>query len=58
MSDQERARRFHETYCGFGARPPRRYDDDTPMLYDGDGFALALGVQEFEPHSRVPSYWR
>ena len=50
VSDQERARRFYETYCGFGARPPRWYDDDTLMLYDGDGFALALGLQEFEPH--------
>jgi catechol 2,3-dioxygenase-like lactoylglutathione lyase family enzyme len=53
VSDQERSRRFYETYCGFGARPPRRYQDDTLMLYDGDGFALALGVREFEPHFGV-----
>jgi catechol 2,3-dioxygenase-like lactoylglutathione lyase family enzyme len=53
VSDQDRARRFYETYCGFGARPPRRYDDDTLMLYDADGFALALGVREFEPHFGV-----
>jgi catechol 2,3-dioxygenase-like lactoylglutathione lyase family enzyme len=50
VSDQERARRFYETYCGFGAKPARRYDDDTLMLYDDDGFALALGVAAFEPH--------
>jgi catechol 2,3-dioxygenase-like lactoylglutathione lyase family enzyme len=50
VSDQDRARRFYETYCGFGAQPARRYDDDTLMLYDGDGFALALGVNRFEPH--------
>lgn len=50
VSDQERARRFYETYCGFGAKPARRYDDNTLMLYDGDGFALALGVAAFEPH--------
>jgi len=50
VSDQERARRFYETYCGFGARPARRYPDDTLMLYDETGFALALGVREFEPH--------
>jgi catechol 2,3-dioxygenase-like lactoylglutathione lyase family enzyme len=53
VSDQERARRFYETYCGFGVRPPRRYDDDTLMLYDADGFALALGVHAFEPHFGV-----
>ena len=50
VSDQERARRFYETYCGFGAWPARRYPDDTLMLYDARGFALALGVGGFEPH--------
>ena len=29
VSDQDRARRFYETYCGFGAEPPRRHDDGT-----------------------------
>jgi catechol 2,3-dioxygenase-like lactoylglutathione lyase family enzyme len=53
VSDQERSRRFYEAYCGFGARPPRRYDDDTLMLYDSHGFALALGVHEFQPHFGV-----
>jgi catechol 2,3-dioxygenase-like lactoylglutathione lyase family enzyme len=43
VADQERSRRFYETYCGFGAQPPRRYDDDTLMLYTDSGFALALG---------------
>jgi catechol 2,3-dioxygenase-like lactoylglutathione lyase family enzyme len=43
VSDQERSRRFYETYFGFGARPPRRYDDGVLMLYNGAGFALALG---------------
>jgi catechol 2,3-dioxygenase-like lactoylglutathione lyase family enzyme len=43
VTDQERSRRFYERYFGFGARPPRRYDDGVLMLYDGDGFALALG---------------
>jgi catechol 2,3-dioxygenase-like lactoylglutathione lyase family enzyme len=41
--DQERSRRFYEAYFGFGARPARRYDDGVLMLYDADGFALALG---------------
>ena len=43
VRDQERSRRFYETYFGFGARPPRRYDDGVLMLYDATGFALALG---------------
>ena len=43
VTDQERSRRFYETYFGFGARPARRYDDGVLMLYDAGGFALALG---------------
>lgn len=41
--DPERSRRFYETYFGFGARPARRYDDGVLMLYNPEGFALALG---------------
>jgi catechol 2,3-dioxygenase-like lactoylglutathione lyase family enzyme len=43
VRDQERSRRFYETYFGFGARPPRRYSDGVLMLYNAAGFALALG---------------
>jgi catechol 2,3-dioxygenase-like lactoylglutathione lyase family enzyme len=43
VTDQERSRRFYETYFGFDARPPRRYDDGVLMLYDASGFSLALG---------------
>jgi catechol 2,3-dioxygenase-like lactoylglutathione lyase family enzyme len=43
VRDQERSRRFYESYFGFDARPARRYDDDTLMLYNADGFSLALG---------------
>ena len=43
VSDQERSRRFYESYFGFDAEPARRYDDGVLMLYNGDGFALALG---------------
>jgi catechol 2,3-dioxygenase-like lactoylglutathione lyase family enzyme len=46
VRDQERSRRFYETYLGFGARPARRYDDGVLMLYDANGFALALGLAE------------
>jgi catechol 2,3-dioxygenase-like lactoylglutathione lyase family enzyme len=53
VRDQERSRRFYETYFGFGARPARRYDDGVLMLYDASGFALALGrgVEEIGPPS-------
>jgi catechol 2,3-dioxygenase-like lactoylglutathione lyase family enzyme len=43
VRDQERSRRFSETYLGFGAEPARRYDDGVLMLYNAAGFALALG---------------
>ncbi len=43
VTDEERSRRFYESYLGFDARPPRRYDDGVLMLYDRRGFALALG---------------
>ena len=43
VSDQERSQRFYESYLGFDARPARRYDDGVLMLYDADGFSLALG---------------
>lgn len=43
VHDQERSRRFYQLYFGFGARPPRRYDDGVLMLYNARGFALALG---------------
>jgi catechol 2,3-dioxygenase-like lactoylglutathione lyase family enzyme len=48
VRDQERSRRFYETYFGFGARPARRYDDGVLMLYDADGFSLALGPTDEE----------
>jgi len=54
VHDQERSRRFYETYFGFGARPPRRYDDGVLMLYDADGFSLALGPTDEE--IRLPRF--
>jgi catechol 2,3-dioxygenase-like lactoylglutathione lyase family enzyme len=48
VRDQERSRRFYESYFGFGARPARRYDDDVLMLYNADGFSLALGPTDEE----------
>jgi catechol 2,3-dioxygenase-like lactoylglutathione lyase family enzyme len=43
VSDQERSRRFYESYFGFGAQPARRYDGGVLMLYNAAGFSLALG---------------
>jgi catechol 2,3-dioxygenase-like lactoylglutathione lyase family enzyme len=43
VTDQARSQRFYETYFGFGASPARPMDDDVLMLYDADGFSLALG---------------
>ena len=54
VRDQNSSRRFYETYFGFGARPARRYDDGVLMLYNADGFALALGPAR-EPVDR-PSW--
>ena len=43
VSDRERSRRFYETFFGFGAKPAREYDGGVLMLYNADGFSLALG---------------
>ncbi|HZC28916.1 MAG TPA: VOC family protein [Gaiellaceae bacterium] len=48
VRDRERSRRFYETYFGFGAQPPRDYDDGVLMLYNAEGFSLALGPTDEE----------
>jgi catechol 2,3-dioxygenase-like lactoylglutathione lyase family enzyme len=54
VRDQERSRRFYETYLGFDAQEPREYDDGVLMLYNAAGFALALGPTDEEV--RVPAF--
>jgi catechol 2,3-dioxygenase-like lactoylglutathione lyase family enzyme len=54
VSDQERSRRFYETYLGFDGKPARRYDGGVLMLYNADGFSLALGPTD-EP-IRLPAF--
>jgi catechol 2,3-dioxygenase-like lactoylglutathione lyase family enzyme len=54
VSDRERSRRFYETYLGFDAKPARRYDGGVLMLYNADGFSLALGPTD-EP-IRLPAF--
>jgi len=46
VTDQERSRRFYERYFGFDAAPTRHYDGGVVMLYNADGFSLALGPTE------------
>jgi catechol 2,3-dioxygenase-like lactoylglutathione lyase family enzyme len=43
VTDQDRSRRFYQTYFGFDAQAPRWYDGGVLMLYDANGFSLALG---------------
>jgi catechol 2,3-dioxygenase-like lactoylglutathione lyase family enzyme len=54
VSDQKRSRRFYETYFGFDAEPGRSYDGGVLMLYNAEGFSLALGPAE-EP-IRLPAF--
>jgi catechol 2,3-dioxygenase-like lactoylglutathione lyase family enzyme len=54
VRDQERSRRFYESYFGFGAKPARRYDGDVLMLYNAEGFSLALGPTDEE--IRLPKF--
>jgi catechol 2,3-dioxygenase-like lactoylglutathione lyase family enzyme len=42
VADQERSRRFYETYFGFDAGPAQRYADGVVIIRDADGFDLAL----------------
>jgi catechol 2,3-dioxygenase-like lactoylglutathione lyase family enzyme len=48
VADRERSRRFYEAYLGFDAEPPREYDGGVLMLYNADGFSLALGPTDEE----------
>jgi catechol 2,3-dioxygenase-like lactoylglutathione lyase family enzyme len=54
VRDQARSRRFYETYFGFDAAPPRTYDGGVLMLYNADGFSLALGPTTEE--IRMPAF--
>jgi len=54
VSDQDRSRHFYETYFGFGAEPARWYDGGVLMLYNAEGFSLALGPTQ-DP-IRLPAF--
>ena len=55
VRDRERSRRFYETYFGFDAEPSREYDDGVLMLYNADGFSLALGPTD--ESIRLPAFF-
>jgi catechol 2,3-dioxygenase-like lactoylglutathione lyase family enzyme len=48
VRDPARSQRFYESYFGFGAKPARVYDGNVLMLYNADGFSLALGPTDEE----------
>lgn len=44
VHDQQRSRRFYETYFGFGFGGALRAADGTLLIHDAAGFSLALGL--------------
>jgi catechol 2,3-dioxygenase-like lactoylglutathione lyase family enzyme len=53
VADEERSRRFYAGYLGFDARA-ERMDDGVLMLWNADGFQLALGPAD--PDARLPAF--
>ena len=43
VRDQQRSRRFYETYFGFDEGPARVAEDGVLLLQNAEGFSLALG---------------
>jgi catechol 2,3-dioxygenase-like lactoylglutathione lyase family enzyme len=54
VSDQERSRRFYETYFGFERATVRLADDGVLLIEGPDGVLLALG--ETDEPIRLPSF--
>jgi catechol 2,3-dioxygenase-like lactoylglutathione lyase family enzyme len=55
VRDEERSRRFYETYFGFDASPPGRMSDGVLMLSNAEDFALAL--KETDEEYRLPRFF-
>ncbi len=55
VRDEERSRRFYESYFGFGATPAERMSDGVLMLFDVQGFALAL--KETDESITLPGFF-
>ncbi len=46
VADQERSRRFYETWFGFDAGPAQRYEDGVLIIRNAAGFDLALQTDD------------
>ena len=55
VRDEERSRRFYETYFGFDASPPERMSDGVLMLSNAEDFSLAL--KETGEQFRLPDFF-
>jgi catechol 2,3-dioxygenase-like lactoylglutathione lyase family enzyme len=55
VRDEERSRRFYETYFGFDARPAERMSDGVLMLFDARDFSLAL--KETDDPISLPAFF-
>ena len=55
VRDEERSRRFYETYFGFGAAPAERMSDGVLMLHDAGDFSLAL--KEVDEPISLPAFF-
>jgi catechol 2,3-dioxygenase-like lactoylglutathione lyase family enzyme len=55
VRDEERSRRFYETYFGFDASPAERMPDGVLMLWNSEDFALAL--KQTHEHFRLPGFF-
>jgi catechol 2,3-dioxygenase-like lactoylglutathione lyase family enzyme len=53
VADEERSRRFYADHLGFDVRA-ERMDDGVLMLWNADGFQLALGPGD--PEARLPAF--
>jgi catechol 2,3-dioxygenase-like lactoylglutathione lyase family enzyme len=54
VRDEERSRRFYQTYFGFGACPPERMSDGVLMLFNDEDFSLAL--KETDEQISLPGF--
>ena len=54
VRDEERSRRFYETYFGFDASPPERMSDGVLMLFNAEDFSLAL--KETDEEFSLPGF--
>jgi catechol 2,3-dioxygenase-like lactoylglutathione lyase family enzyme len=57
VRDQERSRRFYETYLGFDVGPAQRYSDGVLIIRNAEGFACARAGGRGAVAAAVPPLW-